>query len=205
MVRLIGVLLTVTSLSGCINQSHHWGYHGKNGPDHWSELGKTYHQCNGLNQSPVNIDKALVAHLGAVGFNYGAAASELLNNGHTVQAIFPEGNSITIEGETYYLRQMHFHAPSEHTFQGEHALAEIHFVNQSDNGKLSVVAVAVTDGVENNAFHKLLNKMPMTTGSKVKLSHQVLANEFLPTNKNYYRINGSLTTPPCSEGRSLGS
>lgn len=39
---------------------------------------------------------------------------------------------ITMKGETYSLVQLHFHAPSEHTFNGKHALMEAHLVHKND-------------------------------------------------------------------------
>lgn len=41
-----------------------------------------------------------------------------------------EDAKVTIQGETYALLQMHFHAPSEHTFNGQHALMEAHLVHK---------------------------------------------------------------------------
>ncbi|MEN8180671.1 MAG: carbonic anhydrase family protein [Pseudomonadota bacterium] len=42
--------------------------------------------------------------------------------------------------------------------------------------------------------------MPEKAGDKNGLSAKIAAEEILPVNRDYYRFNGSLTTPPCTEG-----
>jgi len=42
--------------------------------------------------------------------------------------------------------------------------------------------------------------MPHKSGDKSELVTKVNADLFMPADKDYYRFNGSLTTPPCTEG-----
>ena len=63
------------------------------------------------------------------------------------------------------------------------------------------MAVLFEYGKENQALAKLWEKMPMRTNESRKLN-AIAKNlmDLIPTQTQYYRFNGSLTTPPCSEG-----
>ena len=43
---------------------------------------------------------------------------------------------ITLNNKPFYLKQFHFHTPSEHTFKRQHYPLEIHFVHQSEDKSL---------------------------------------------------------------------
>lgn len=42
--------------------------------------------------------------------------------------------------------------------------------------------------------------MPQHADEKSALKDEVLGTAIMPADKHYYRFNGSLTTPPCTEG-----
>ena len=106
-----------------------------------------------------------------------------------------------VDNIKFPLVQFHFHTPSENQIEGKKFPLEGHFVHATKDGSLAVVALMFEDGAENPFIKKVWTKMPHDAGKKESLS--ISANEvnaLLPQDKSYYRFNGSLTTPPCSEG-----
>jgi carbonic anhydrase len=178
----------------------HWGYEGAGSPSHWAEIDQKSFMCaKGNNQSPINLSGFTESELPAISFNYALASTEILNNGHTIQANIKEGSSITLDGIRFNLKQFHFHTPSENNINGKSFPLEAHFVHASKEGKLAVVAVMFEKGVENKALTELWAKMPQKTGDSHTIDAKHL-NALLPKDRDYYRFNGSLTTPPCTEG-----
>jgi carbonic anhydrase len=183
----------------------HWGYTGHEGPANWGDLSADYSLCkSGKSQSPININSEVTVEsegLEKIGFDYSTGISSVINNGHTIQVNFDEGSSITIDGIKFPLVQLHFHTPSENQINGKEFPLEGHFVHATKDGSLAVIGLMFEDGVENPFIKKVWAKMPRQAGGKEALS--ISANEvnaLLPKDKEYYRFNGSLTTPPCSEG-----
>ncbi len=182
----------------------HWGYTGHEGPEHWGDLSDKYIMCKlGKNQSPIDIRtaSAFEADLPAIAIDYKSASKEELNNGHTVQVNIVPGSSITVDGIKFELKQFHFHTPSENTIDGKYFPLEAHFVHADANGNLAVIGVMFEYGKENPVIKSIWDRMPEHANDveKITLSAEEVKN-LLPADKDYYRFNGSLTTPPCSEG-----
>ncbi|MCB0210340.1 MAG: carbonic anhydrase family protein [Anaerolineae bacterium] len=180
----------------------HWGYEGDIGPDNWGELSPDFATCStGVEQSPVDITADAPVNEADIQFNYQPSALTVVNNGHTIQANYDEGSSIVVNGETYNLLQFHFHEHSENTVAGEPGAMEIHFVHQNDSGELAVVGALMNVGAESEALAPVWTNMPAEEGEPVAVDGAtVSADDILPADRTYYRFNGSLTTPPCSEG-----
>ncbi|MEE9303253.1 MAG: carbonic anhydrase family protein [Thiotrichaceae bacterium] len=194
-------LLTALSFSNAkAPHKAHWGYQGKVGPSNWAQLSPEYSGCTGQNQSPVNLTGFIESDLAPIAFHYEDGGNEIINNGHTVQVNYDVGSYITVDGVQFNLAQFHFHAPSENHINGKSYPLEAHLVHQDRHGNLAVVAVMFTEGAENEELAKTWSYMPKHKDEKHALSPALNVSDLLPENRDHYRFNGSLTTPPCSEG-----
>lgn len=179
----------------------HWTYHGQEGPEHWGALSKDFALCsNGTKQSPIDIVNRAPKDLPNIVFHYQASIPKIVNNGHTIQVSYDPGNSIEVDGEPYALVQFHFHAPSEHSVNGKLADAEVHLVHQNASGKLAVVGVLINKGAENALIKPVLDSLPNHEGPAQPLAAPFNPEGLVPMRQTTFRYEGSLTTPPCTEG-----
>ena len=206
--KLATLAMVTTAAAGAIAASpapeqhaSHWAYTGAAGPEHWATLDAANVACGaGRNQSPIDLDNLVEAELGALALDYRPTAAGILNNGHAIQVGYAAGSSLTIEGRSFELKQFHFHSPSENTVRGKHFPLEAHLVHQDTDGNLAVVAVMFEEGAKNAFLDTLWTAVPAEAGKEGVLPTGLSASSLLPTDRDYYRFNGSLTTPPCSEG-----
>ena len=130
-----------------------------------------------------------------------ARVLDQIANGHTIQVSIDAAVSLDVAGKHYELVRYHFHAPSEHTIDGEHSPLEVHFVHKSEAGDLAVVGVLVAEGDYAAVFEPVIAALPSGPGDERHLEDLDLdMTELEPLPHRYYRYEGSLTTPPCSEG-----
>ncbi len=188
------------------HQKPHWSYKGETGPNKWGNLDSSFSTCaDGKEQSPIDIELTKVKldkTLEDVQINYKSTAFTVMNNGHTIQANdASESNSIWVEGKEYKLIQMHFHKPSENQINGQSFEMEGHLVHKNSDEKLAVLGFLIKSGMENKELAEIWSKLPKEeTKEDVKLEKPVDLVNLLPKEKKSFRYNGSLTTPPCSEG-----
>jgi len=179
----------------------HWSYAGETGPSHWGELTEEFATCaTGRRQSPIDLAGPTPRDLPDVVFDYRPSPARILNNGHTIQVEVDPGNRIEVDGDGYELVQFHFHAPSEHIVAGEQADAELHLVHASAEGALAVVGVLIREGAVNAAVDPFWDELPAAPASARALDEEVLLEALLPSDRTIVRYDGSLTTPPCTEG-----
>jgi carbonic anhydrase len=180
----------------------HWEYRGPHGVAHWAEIDPSYESCaQGRAQSPIDIRNAQAAQLPALEFSYGRVAPSIVNNGHTIQVNVPKGQFLRIGDHRYELVQFHFHTPSEERVQGKPSAMVAHFVHRDAEGKLAVVAALIQPGKGATGFDTVLSHLPQHAGETLTVDGLELdLAGLLPAQRRYWEFEGSLTTPPCSEG-----
>ena len=200
------LLLEVTALNLVdVNQTQAspWSYQGETGTDFWGELDPEFQTCRlGQAQSPINIEANATSDVGSLELNYHDTPLAIINNGRTIKVDYQPGSNLTLDGTEYELLQFHFHQPSEHLISGKAAEMEAHFVHKNQaTGNLVVLAVLMSLGDFNQALNSIWQKIPKFDPQASQISDLTInALQLLPDNtRQYYRYQGSLTTPPCSE------
>ena len=192
-------------------QDPHWDYGQEHGPASWADLSPEFIACaEGQHQSPIDFDATAVAETPELRTQYGPATlrivhheheEDVVNTGHSIQVNIAGGDTLMVGGEAFSLVQYHFHSPSEHTVKGQHFPMEMHLVHKSATGRLAVVGVLIAEGAHNAAFEPVWANLPKEKSVETHLEHvQVDVDDLLPAERSTYRNEGSLTTPPCSEG-----
>ncbi len=199
----------------------HWSYVGSSGPQHWGMLSPAFELCDtGKAQSPVNLGRNRTRVPYQLKINYHDAplvlgeslttnitlsqTPMLIDTGHSLQVNFhPKSDKeiISYAGHDYDLIQFHFHSPSETEWHKQAFPLEIHFVHQGKDGRIAVLSVLVKGGEENAELAKIIEHIPNESGHEAKINGvNVDPAQLLPADKRYFSYEGSLTTPPCSEG-----
>ncbi|XP_073415304.1 carbonic anhydrase 15-like [Dendrobates tinctorius] len=197
------------------------------GPDHWKDIshncGGDHQSPINIEKTKVKRDD----HLDGItfqGFDHAPPGQwKLMNDGHSV--LLSLSGDIYLSGaglpNTYKALQFHFHwgSPnkdgSEHTLDGKQFPIELHIVHMNtkfssiteakkDPQGLAVLGILITVGeAENPNYSTLVAAMKNVSleGDFTEIPTFPLENLLPPKNKlsQYYRYQGSLTTPDCSE------
>lgn len=177
----------------------HWDYAGEMGPENW---GDEFPTCGkGTKQAPLNITGPFEKSKDVLVVNYKEGPLKIVNNGHTIQVNVPEGSTLKINKEVYNLLQFHFHRPSEEQIDGKPMAMVAHFVHKSAEGKLAVLGVLLNEGKDNEAIQTIWDNAPKSEGPEVVFEKiKFNPNSLVPAALTHYSYEGSLTTPPCTEG-----
>ncbi|KAL3858193.1 hypothetical protein ACJMK2_012797 [Sinanodonta woodiana] len=211
-----------------ITNTFHWSYEEElnTGPSHWLHH---YESCGGNRQSPIDIpNEEKVQYAKDLGFINFLGYEEmrvhkLKNNGHSLQVDISENFYISGGGlgARYQAAQLHFHwaktsnRGSEHTIDGTAFPMELHIVHFKEEYGSIIKALNHPDGLavlgfmfkvssaDSDSYGKLLEKSSDVSyyGESTNTSLMQLM-QLLPIkqdNLTFFRYNGSLTTPPCTE------
>ncbi|CAO2206996.1 unnamed protein product [Urochloa humidicola] len=179
----------------------------EHGPEHWGEIKAEWANCSaGRMQSPIDLRHervSLVRALGYLNHSYRPAQASIVNRGHDIMVRFSgDAGSVVINGTEYYLRQLHWHSPTEHTVDGRRYDMELHMVHESAENKAAVVGILYEVGAHDAFLHAL---EPAIRRIADRWDREEPVGVVDPRGARgrasvYYRYMGSLTTPPCTEG-----
>lgn len=184
--------------------SYQWGYGIEDGPMKWAYDLPT---CIGYTQSPISINECnLVRRQKNKMFPQWKFTEglKIANDGHSLVVSGIKDSYTEYEGVRYELSHFNFHSGSEHLLHDEQYPLELHLVHTLEGRPALVIGIIFDVGPANvdlTALHfEDVKALPMITGKKTNINLPFNPIHFMPYNKNYYTYDGSLTTPPCTEG-----
>ncbi|KAM4038935.1 carbonic anhydrase 12 [Anomaloglossus baeobatrachus] len=221
MYRLIFSLLVLPATQAA-SEGHSWSYTGNEGENSWPTK---YSFCGGVYQSPLNFHGSILQYDSNLKpiqlYGYNSSSTDhftISNNGHTVSVSLPPSMYIDIPPFRYIAAQLHFHwgslvghEGSEHCVGGKKFAAEMHIVHYNSkyadvgtamevSDGLAVLGVLIEIGSFNSAYDNIISQL-----AHIKYKGQAFqipgfnVRHLVPESLDeYYRYEGSLTTPPCN-------
>lgn len=211
LIHIVGMLIVAFFVSACIHDvpidipedctGIEWHYEGHGGPNDWQNLCLGFAACGGRSQSPINIvQPASSSGQGSISLNYAHSAIDIENNGHTIQFNHSSGSTLQWRGESWQLLQFHLHTASEHTVNGISYPMEMHLVHRNPSGELAVVGILFEVGPPSTFLAPFMGSLPASKGQKFQSSSTYTVRDVFPAALRHYQYDGSLTTPPCTQG-----
>jgi carbonic anhydrase len=177
----------------------HYTYtEGPLGPEHWPGV------CSsGKMQAPIDIRNPQKLPLGGlVKFGYQPADLDVINdcNRYRILVRFPDNDWLRVGKRPYFLSELHFRQPGEYAVDGKRPVMSVQLVHLDAETAAVIVEVPVIAGRENAAMKALLQHIPAAGKENRIAGIKIDATDFLPADRSFYRVPGSLTIPICNEG-----
>ncbi|KAL1636739.1 hypothetical protein SLS58_009657 [Diplodia intermedia] len=189
----------------------------------WGRISPDYELCQtGTQQSPINLHTASpssTVHTPHFTGYDGEWAGQYFNWGYgaAFNLDHPKGDysqlpSMEFDNQTVYMIGWHIHAPADHRINGEWTKAELHFVHVDAKGKEKAVLGFMMDpygGLEDTAYNSSwVDQLPSPllhfneTDRQLAMSMRFdLAIDEVNGFEEFWTYEGSLTSPPCTEGK----
>ncbi|WP_086313446.1 carbonic anhydrase [Enterococcus sp. 7F3_DIV0205] len=179
-----------------------WDYSLNKGPESWINLCDDYHQaCTKYMQSPIALAKSKITNnltQDALEIEYECDDFQIQWSKHTFHFIpKSKNNKVYFDGKYFYLDDIHFHIPSEHSLENAVYPIEFHFVHHSQENEPLVIAVLFKKIVGNEELLQIEESCTTINWDLRKKSLRLNPKVFIPQLVNYYAYYGSYTTPPC--------
>lgn len=194
------LLIACMILLGCAHElEEKWSYSGDQAPYRWGQLDEAYRACGeGRHQSPINLTQEFASKATMpVDLFYEDLSGLAINDGKTIRLEFQKEDSVSVGGKEYYLKQLHFHAKSEHSLDGIFFPAEMHLVHEAYDKSLLVIGFFIRLDESHYDHYGFFKELPKK--GETKKTNLVNLRKLSAFNGAHYMYNGSLTTPPCTE------
>ncbi len=177
-----------------------WGYSGAGAPENWASISTDYSMCSeGTKQSPVDITGYQKGDAPPLSFSFRRDAVEVVNDGKALSINYTKGNRLGLSERTYQLTSVRTHTPSEHTIDGQSFALELQLFHEQTFGDLAIVSFLYTLGDPDPVIQNIIDAAPDESGQSITEGLVLNAADYAPEDLGYYKYEGSLTTPPCTE------
>lgn len=179
-----------------------WSYSNNTAPQYWANISPLYLGCaEGNQQSPINIVTKNV-RTGATQFELQYSVAKGVNlvlANHAFKIVYPQGNFLEIGGGRYQLKEIYFKTPGENAIDTNKGLMEAQFLHEDSKGNKVILSVFFVEGRANPLLDSVVKNLP-TQPNQANFIANVDIYKLLPNDLASYQFDGSLTTPPCSQG-----
>ena len=119
---------------------------------------------------------------------------------YLVDSASSDYGTLTIETDSgtrvYTAQQFHFHAPSEHTFDGDHADLELHIVHLTSDSRIAVIGLFFD--ADSDDDNETIQEVIDSYGGSKEIDISDLVDDGILD--EFFNYSGSLTNHPCTEG-----